>query len=324
MNTYPFDNQWYVVCTSPEIRRGRKFGIKLHGRNITVWRKQDGSLAAIDARCPHMSASLSLGRVVDDHVECPYHGLLFNDKGECTKVPRQDASIAISPRLCNRSYAVQENDGWVFIFWATKDTPLTELPYFPHITRSKTKLSHVTSWRDWPVNITRAVENTIDVLHFGAVHRGWLSFLIGPIVETSCKIEGNVLYSWQSEKPHATEGGHVQIMYPNLWLQWLHPKFIIMIAAVPLDENTTRLYLRSSQGLITWPIIGWLLAGFRHLLDVFALWQDSRIVASQIPNNSDNIKTETLLRADSAVAQYRKMRKQFAPKSDAINVSEDE
>lgn len=315
MSTFPFDNQWYVVCTSSEIRKGHKTGVTLHGQHITLWRKQDGSLAAIDARCPHMSASLSIGRVIDDKVECPYHGLLFNAEGQCTKVPRQDEAIAISPRLCNRSYAIQEFDSWVFIFWAATNTPLEPLHYFEHIKRSNTRLVHVTTWRDWPVHISRAVENTVDFLHLGTVHRGWLSYFLPPVVNVTCKLEGHHLYAWQSERVGGMESGHVQIVYPGLWMQWLSPKMLIMIAAVPIDENNTRLYLRSSQGLVTLPVLGWLLSGFRHLLDRLALWQDREIVFSQTPNSSDNIKDENLLRADQPIALYRKMRKQFAPKS---------
>jgi nitrite reductase/ring-hydroxylating ferredoxin subunit len=46
-----FDNEWYVVCISSEVKRGNKRGITLFGRNIVIWRHSDGHVNALDAKC---------------------------------------------------------------------------------------------------------------------------------------------------------------------------------------------------------------------------------------------------------------------------------
>jgi hypothetical protein len=52
----PFEDQWYVVALSEEIRTGKKKPVRLFGQEIVVWRHNDGHLGAIDSRCPHMGA----------------------------------------------------------------------------------------------------------------------------------------------------------------------------------------------------------------------------------------------------------------------------
>lgn len=37
--------------------------------------------------CPHRSASLSLGDVVEDCITCPFHGFRFDPTGGCSLVP---------------------------------------------------------------------------------------------------------------------------------------------------------------------------------------------------------------------------------------------
>ena len=65
----PFENQWYVIALSEEVRPGKKIPVRLFSHEIIVWRDQNRQLSAIDARCPHMGASLALGRVVDGAVD---------------------------------------------------------------------------------------------------------------------------------------------------------------------------------------------------------------------------------------------------------------
>jgi vanillate O-demethylase monooxygenase subunit len=68
-------------------------------------RKSDGIAVAVGGRCPHRFAPLAMGRVVDDCIECPYHGLRFNDDGACQHNPHGDGAI---PDM----HDVAEQPGW--------------------------------------------------------------------------------------------------------------------------------------------------------------------------------------------------------------------
>ena len=44
----------------------------------------DGKVAALEDRCAHRFAPLSMGKIVGgDRVQCPYHGLEYDTSGAC-------------------------------------------------------------------------------------------------------------------------------------------------------------------------------------------------------------------------------------------------
>ena len=73
--------------------------------NVAAIRDAGGEAVALADRCPHRFAPLSRGRVVDDTLECPYHGLRFGAHGHCVFNPHGDGRVPArappgSPRAC--------------------------------------------------------------------------------------------------------------------------------------------------------------------------------------------------------------------------------
>ena len=99
-----------------------------------------------------------------------------------------------------------------------------------------------------------------------------------------------------------------RIAYPNMALLYLHPKFLTVFAAVPIDDENSRIYLRSAQGFVRWPIIGWLFSQIKHWADMGALWQDKKPLFSVRPIRTEDAKGEVLMEFDPHVVEYRKMR----------------
>ena len=299
----PFEDQWYVVALSEEVRTKKKRPIRLFGQDIVVWRHSDGHLGAIDARCPHMGASLAVGRVVDDAVECPYHGFRYDERGKCIETPLREPGALIPRTLCNRHYAIGEKAGWIFLFWGEPENAPTEIPFFEEV---KEPLRHTYSVREWPVSFTRFIENTVDVAHLGTVHRNTLSWSIPDVAEVSCRVDGNIISMFPPSTTELPVGS--RIAYPNMALLYLHPKFLTVFAAVPIDDENSRIYLRSAQGFVRWPIIGWLFSQIKHWADMGALWQDKKPLFSVRPIRTEDAKGEVLMEFDPHVAEYRKMR----------------
>ncbi|MGI9291042.1 MAG: Rieske 2Fe-2S domain-containing protein [Gammaproteobacteria bacterium] len=300
-----FENQWYVIGLAEEVRRGKKRLFKLFGHDIVIWRRRDNSLAAIDARCPHMGASLALGRVVDDCVECPYHGFLYDESGQCVKTPLRSDDALIPRTLSNRGYAAAEKAGWLFLFWGEKADAPEEIPFFADV---KEPLCHTWSVKEWPVSFTRFIENTVDVAHLGTVHRGTLSFFIPKEIDVRCEVDGNLI----SMVPPSTTDLPIgcRIIYPNLALLHLHPKFLTVFAAVPIDEYHSRVIVRSSQGFVRIPLLGWLFTKIKHWADMAALWQDKQALFSVRPIRIEDAKREVLMDFEPHIVAYRKMREQ--------------
>ena len=105
-------NCWYVAAHAHDV------GASLLARRILdepiiFWRTSEGEVAALKDRCPHRLVPLSAGQVVDDAVQCGYHGMRFGADGTCVAVPGQ-GGIPASARV--RSYPVLERHGLIWVW----------------------------------------------------------------------------------------------------------------------------------------------------------------------------------------------------------------
>ena len=96
MNRYLLDT-WYVAAWSSELSPGEVLGRTLLETPVALFRKADGTAAAVLDRCPHRFAPLSAGRVDQGRLLCGYHGLGFDGGGACVLNPHGPtlASLAI-------------------------------------------------------------------------------------------------------------------------------------------------------------------------------------------------------------------------------------
>lgn len=123
-------NMWYAAALSEEIADA-PFPRTICDEEVVFFRRADGAIAALEDRCAHRHAPLSLGRVEGDAIRCGYHGLLFGPDGMCRQVPGQDQ---VPPQACVRPYLVAERDGWVWLWIGDPEKAdparVPALPYF--------------------------------------------------------------------------------------------------------------------------------------------------------------------------------------------------
>ena len=106
-------NAWYVAAWDHELSRSMLRRIILE-EPVVLFRTTEGKPVALEDRCCHRQAPLSLGKLAGNVVTCPYHGLQYDTTGRCIKVPSQDM-IPKGARV--RSYPVVEKNHWIWI-WA--------------------------------------------------------------------------------------------------------------------------------------------------------------------------------------------------------------
>ncbi len=160
--------QWHPVALSSDVQQG-PVGVRLLDEDLVLWRDAAGVGNAFVDRCPHRGARLSLGRVNEGNLECPYHGWQFADSGQCVKVPAVP-SFTPPPQHCVKSFGVQEACGLIWVQLQAADVPL---PAFE--AEDDARLRKVSCGPyDVAASAPRIIENFLDMSHFGFVHEGWL------------------------------------------------------------------------------------------------------------------------------------------------------
>jgi vanillate O-demethylase monooxygenase subunit len=116
MSAFP-QNHWYVAAWSHEVGRSL-LARTICNEPVVFYRTAAGQPVALADRCVHRRYPLSLGKLVDDEVECGYHGFKFDCAGACTFVPGQDRipRTARVPR-----YHLVERHSWIWIWIGDQD-----------------------------------------------------------------------------------------------------------------------------------------------------------------------------------------------------------
>ncbi|MEQ8699847.1 MAG: aromatic ring-hydroxylating dioxygenase subunit alpha [Bauldia litoralis] len=163
-------NYWYVAAWSHEVGR-EPLQRWLLGEPLVMWRREDGTPAAVADRCPHRGAPLSTGCIVGDDIQCGYHGLRFDGGGACVGMP---GAPKIPGGLSTRAYPMVEKWGWVFAWMGDPDkADEAELPDY-----------HWKNDPDWTgrgetlpvaVNYTLVRDNLLDLSHAHFVHQKTLA-----------------------------------------------------------------------------------------------------------------------------------------------------
>jgi phenylpropionate dioxygenase-like ring-hydroxylating dioxygenase large terminal subunit len=163
---YPL-NCWWVAAFSDEVN-SQLLGRWLLDIPVLLYRTTDGRAVAMEDRCPHRSAPLSLGCLRGDNVECGYHGFTFAPDGTCVRVPSMAA--AVPPSLRVRSFPVVEQFPFVWVYLGDPNK-LSLVPSAPTLDWAEDKAFGVVKGRmDMAVNYMLLKENVLDLTHFGFVH----------------------------------------------------------------------------------------------------------------------------------------------------------
>ncbi len=104
-------NAWYVAAFETEIT-DEPFARTILDDPVVLFRTPSG-IVALEDRCCHRALPLSMGRVINDRIQCGYHGLEFDPTGQCVNIPGQ---TRIPPDATVHSYPVVQRYGWVWIW----------------------------------------------------------------------------------------------------------------------------------------------------------------------------------------------------------------
>ncbi len=121
------DPTWYPIASSEDLPFRHVYQGQLLGRELAVWRADDGNVNVWENRCLHRGVRLSIGINEGQELKCQYHGWRYaNQSAGCTYIPAHPAD-APARRIENRKYPVKEAFGLIWSA-ANDDLPFTTFP----------------------------------------------------------------------------------------------------------------------------------------------------------------------------------------------------
>jgi len=160
---------WQPVARIQDLKDGPQRAVLL-GEALAIFLTESGKPAVVADRCAHRGASLSMGKVARDSVQCPYHGWEWGEDGACTRIPSLPDQSQIPPRARIPAFPAREQWGLV---WTVLEEPLGGLPTLPWFDAGTWTWGHGTPF-ELPVSFGIMIENFRDVSHFAFVHQATL------------------------------------------------------------------------------------------------------------------------------------------------------
>ncbi len=166
--TFPRDH-WYVIASSDEVGRDL-LARTVCGEHLVVFRTTAGTPVAMHDRCSHRGYPLSAGVLVDDEVQCGYHGLRFDACGTCTWAPGQErvpsrANVSVRPLV--------EQAPWIWVWMGDPSSPDHDrrpvTPWF-----ADDAWASVHGMEPLPARYGLLVDNLLDLSHETFLHAGFI------------------------------------------------------------------------------------------------------------------------------------------------------
>ncbi|QEE15842.1 Rieske 2Fe-2S domain-containing protein [Promethearchaeum syntrophicum] len=313
-------NQWYAILDCKEVRKKNKpISVLRLGEKLVLWRDNKNQIHCLFDKCSHRGAALSLGKIINDNIQCPFHGLEYDSTGKCKLIPANSIKAVVPDRFQVKNYIVREKHGFIWIWWGEPREEYPPIPWFDDLSDD----FHYYTIRDqWKTHYSRVIENQLDVVHLPYVHhntigRGGRTVVEGPIVEIADDLETVWFMNRKEngklpkkitdlEKPPYPP--MLYFKFPHIWQNKLSKDGRIFVAFTPVDEANTLVYARFYQRFLKFPILKQIASFFGKLGSIIILHQDRRVVETQSPKSSSWKSDENLIQGDRPIVYYRRKR----------------
>src|SRR5215207_6910354 len=166
-------NAWYCAAWSDELGDNGVLGITILKEPVVIYRQGNGEVVALEDRCAHRFAPLSMGAVVGgNRIQCPYHGLEYDKTGACVLNPHGAKNIPSRARV--KSYPVTEKHKAIWIWMGDKTPDHAKIPDFSVMDNvpelHATKLDKIMV----KANVELIIDNLLDLSHTAFLHAGIL------------------------------------------------------------------------------------------------------------------------------------------------------
>ena len=311
-------NLWHPVLPSWGVNND-PVGITRLSENIALWRDDNGNVRAIEDRCPHRGARVSLGWNLGERVACWYHGIEIAGDGTVIDVPAVENCPMVGKKLI-KSYPVKEVHNAIFLYFGDEshqEPPELELPD----ELVSEDYSNFLCTAKWSCNYRYAIDNVMDPMHGAYLHAVSHSMAFGDktaemqVVKTNSGIifekiaQRDVNFDW-------VEIGETGALWMRLSIPYRKSagpggSFNIVGFATPVDEEHCQVFFWRTRKVGGWQKDVWRVL-YKNKLEKLhwdVLEQDRIILQEMAPNARDS---EMLYEHDQGLASVRRILKQKA------------
>lgn len=119
---------WIPIALARDVPVGITRAVIIDGREVVIWRGEDGVAHVWEDRCPHRGMRLSLGFVRGNALNCLYHGWQYGAGSQCLRIPAHP-DLTVPPTIRANAFAAAEAGGMV---WMSSNAG--EPPALPELT----------------------------------------------------------------------------------------------------------------------------------------------------------------------------------------------
>ena len=193
-----FEDFWYVVALSEQLKPDKVLSRQVLGEWLAIFRDKNGQPIALQDRCTHRNSRLSCGKVLQGHLQCPYHSWVYDENGQVIAIPSEGENFKPRASLKAKQYHTCEEDGFVYVCLAEEinsQFPPFSMPYY-----QQKGWHHVRVIHRFNNNVTNCVENFLDIPHTASVHPGIFRKSYRQKIEmTVSRNKGNVIANYRNE-----------------------------------------------------------------------------------------------------------------------------
>lgn len=244
--------EWHPVLKETELHEDPK-QVHILGERVVLFRNEKGVHAFKDL-CIHRGAALSLGKVKNGNIVCPYHAWEYNDEGICVKIPALPCERAIPQKAKATVYHCQVYAGLIWVNLSEQPLPLLN---YPEYSREGYRTVICGPYKV-NANAPRVIENFLDISHLMFVHGGLLgdedhaevqnydvTFVDGRFITSEIPI-------YQPNPDGRSVGGYTDYVYEILnpttarftkSVEGSSEEFIVLITVVQEADEQTKVFM---------------------------------------------------------------------------------
>jgi len=315
---FPVPYGWFAVAHSDELPASTLKRLNYFGRELLLYRGESGVAATVDSYCPHLGAHLGRGRVVGDHIVCPFHAWEFTGEGRLAKIPYCEQMPGRAEKEAPlRAYATVERNNMLYVWYHPHgELPAWDVEALPQAGEGDWAQARRQEWvvKTIPQEL---MENVADPIHFLYVHG------TKTLPDATIRYEGRNYYSRQNADMQTPKGivpGSIEIQGTGPVGGWTLFSGIcdtfLMSFTTPIDEDHTHMrfvfYKKKVKGEI--PKGGVADAIIADIIKQFEedtpIWEEKRYWAQPM-----------VCAKDGPINKFRRWYSQFYPNASPENAS---